>query len=84
MEQSSQNTAWPGNISTYLQVIQQSARGRNNEVDAVSESFGFSGTISTAHNDAEGLVVVLQQLTRHSVDLKRQFARRGQNNNTGA
>lgn len=62
-----------------LQMVQQAAGRRNQDVDAFGKLLSFSGSIGAAHDESISVVVVLQQLSQDTERLHRQLARRRQN-----
>lgn len=66
------------------EVIEQTARGGNQQVDALGQLLGLGLAVGAAHDDSVCLRVVLHQLAGDAKDLQRQLARRGDDNDAGS
>ncbi len=66
------------------EVVQQAARRRDEQVDALGQLLDLGLAVGAAHDDAVRLRVVLHELARHAKDLQRQLARRRHDNDAGA
>ena len=67
-----------------LQVVEQPAGGRDQQVDALGQLVGLGAPVGAAHDDAVRLRVRRQELARHAEDLQRELARRRHHQDAGA
>lgn len=71
------------NTRTYPQMIEQSTRSSNNQVDTLCQLVRLGLPVGSSHQDSIGLRVVLHQVFGDTVDLQSEFSCRSKDDNSG-